>query len=309
MTQLDYLVTGALGQLGRAVMALAAARGKRAFGVDVQEMPLESRAAIGAMVGSQRPRFVVHCGAITNVDGCESEPLLANRVNGLATAWVAEAAAAAGAGMVYVSTDFVFDGSQHGVPYAVDVAPKPLSVYGASKRLGEEAVLAHGRADFYVVRTSWVFGPGGKNFPRAILDRARSGQPVKVVTDQIGRPTMTHDLAEALLDVCESKAKGGIYHAANEGQCSWHQFAVDILRESGLGHIAVGTQLAADLKQKAVRPAWSVLDTSLLAKVRGKAMPHYVDALQRHLVLDAKASPGPAAPPTGGTLRGKEYQK
>jgi len=203
----------------------------------------------------------------------------------------------------------VFDGSQPGVPYAVDAVPRPLSVYGLSKRLGEEAVLAHGRPDFYVVRTSWVFGPGGKNFPRAILDRARSGQPVKVVTDQIGRPTMTHDLAEALLDVCESKAKAGIYHAANEGQCSWHQFAVDILREAGLGHIPVGTQLAADLKQKATRPAWSVLDTTLLAKVRGKPMPHYVDALKRHLPLDAQASPGPDLPPSGGTLRGKEYQK
>jgi len=308
MTQLDYLVTGALGQLGRAVMAFAAARGKRAFGVDVQEMPLESRAAIAAMVQAQRPRCVMHCGAITNVDGCEAEPLLAHRVNGLAVAWVAEAAAAVGAGMVYVSTDFVFDGVQHGVPYAVDAAVRPLSVYGTSKRLGEEAVLAHGRPDFYVVRTSWVFGPGGKNFPRAILDRAKSGQPLKVVTDQIGRPTMTHDLAEALLDVCESKANGGIYHAANEGQCSWHQFAVDILREAGLGHIPVGTQLAADLKQKAARPAWSVLDTTLLAKVRGKPMPHYIDALQRHLVLDAQ-SPGPGSAPSGGTLRGKEYQK
>ena len=309
MTQLDYLVTGALGQLGRAAMALAAQRGRRAFGVDVQEMPLDSRGAIVAMVQAQRPRCVVHCGAITNVDGCESEPLLAHRINGLATAWVAEAAAAAGAGLVYVSTDFVFDGRQAGVPYAVDAVPNPLSVYGASKRLGEEAVLAHGRADFHVVRTSWVFGPGGKNFPRAILDRAKSGQPLKVVTDQVGRPTMTLDLAEALLDLADSKAKGGIYHAANEGQCSWHQFAVDILREAGLGHVPVGTQLAADLRQKALRPAWSVLDTSLLAKVRGKPLPHYVDALVRHLALDAKASPGPESPPSGGTLRGKEYQK
>jgi dTDP-4-dehydrorhamnose reductase len=207
--------------------------------------------------------------------------------------------------MLYVSTDFVFDGSGL-VPYPVDSVPKPLSVYGASKRLGEEAVLAHGRSDFYVVRTSWVFGPGGANFPRAILDRARSGQPLKVVTDQVGRPTMTHDLAEALLDVCESKAKGGIYHAANEGQCSWHHFAQDILREAGLGNVVVGTQLAADLKRPAQRPSWSVLDTTELAKLRGKPMPHYVDALRRHLVLDAEAKA--AAPQAqSGPLRGKQY--
>lgn len=315
MARLDYLVTGALGQLGRTVMALAKQRGKTAVGVDVAEMPLDQRSAIHSVVAANQPRFVVHCGAITNVDGCEAEPLLAFRINGLATAWVAEAAAQNSAGMVYVSTDFVFDGSQNGVPWAIDATPKPISVYGACKRLGEEAVLAHGRSDFYVVRTSWVFGPGGKNFPRAILDRAKSGQPVKVVTDQIGRPTMTHDLAEALLDVCESKAPGGIYHAANEGHCSWHQFAVDILRESGLGSVVVGTQTAAEYaamvvasgkKPPAPRPAWSVLDTEKLAKVRGKKLPHYVDALKRHLVLDAQAQPV-AADDGKGQLRGKQY--
>jgi dTDP-4-dehydrorhamnose reductase len=305
MSRCDCLVTGAQGQLGRAVVALAKQRGRTVVGVDVAEMPLESRAAIMRVVAAEQPRFVVHCGAITNVDGCEAEPLAAYRINGLATAWVAEAAAAVGAGMLYVSTDFVFDGSGL-VPYPVDAVPKPLSVYGASKRLGEEAVLAHARADFYVVRTSWVFGPGGANFPRAILDRARSGQPLKVVTDQVGRPTMTHDLAEALLDVCESKAKGGIYHAANEGQCSWHQFAQDILREAGFGNVVVGTQLAADLKRPAQRPAWSVLDTTELAKLRGKAMPHYVDALRRHLALDA-AAVAQVPPQQSGPLRGKQY--
>ncbi len=318
MSRLDYFVTGANGQLGRVVMALAAQRGKRALGVDVAEMPLERRAGIHAAITAAAPRFVVHCGAITNVDGCEADPLAAYRVNGLATAWVAEAAATAGAGMVYVSTDFVFDGGLHGTPYPVDAPVKPLSVYGASKRLGEEAVLGHERRDFYVCRTSWVFGPGGKNFPRAILDRALSGQPLKVVTDQIGRPTMTHDLAEALLDLCESGAPGGIYHAANEGQCSWHQFAVDILREAGHASIAVGEQTAAELQRPAARPAWSVLDTQKLAKVRGKTMPHYVDALRRHLPLDAAAqaaakagarpaADGPAAGGTGDALRGKQY--
>src|SRR5262245_48848766 len=277
MSRCDYLVTGAQGQLGRALVTLGKQRGRTVVGVDVAEMPLDSRAAIARVIGAEQPRFVVHCGAITNVDGCEQDPLAAYRINGLATAWVAEASAQVGAGVVYVSTDFVFDGAL-AVPYPVDAVPRPLSVYGASKRLGEEAVLAHGRADFYVVRTSWVFGPGGANFPRAILDRARSGQPLTVVTDQIGRPTMTHDLAEALLDVCDPKANGGIWHAANEGQGSWPECAQDILRGAGLGHVPVGTQLAADLKRPAKRPAWSVLDTSLLAKVRGKAMPHYVDA-------------------------------
>ena len=134
----DLLVTGAKGQLGRAVLELAAARGLQAVGVDVQEMPLDDRASVQRGVAAARPRFVLHCGAITNVDGCEAEPLLAYRINGLATAWVAEAAAAAGAGLAYVSTDFVFDGQLGPTPYPTDADVRPLSVYGASKRLGEE---------------------------------------------------------------------------------------------------------------------------------------------------------------------------
>ncbi|MCA8975901.1 MAG: dTDP-4-dehydrorhamnose reductase [Planctomycetes bacterium] len=315
MDQLDYLVTGALGQLGRIVTALAGERGRRAFGVDFAEMPLEQRSSIMSVMLTHRPRFVIHCGAMTNVDGCEREPLDAYRINGLATAWLAEAAAAVGAGMLYVSTDFVFDGAQQGVPYAVDAPPAPLSVYGASKRLGEEAVLAHGRADFYVTRTSWVYGPGGRNFPRAILERARAGQPLKVVTDQVGRPTLTCDLAAAMLDLVESGAPGGIYHAANEGFCSWHRFAVDVLQAAGLGDVEVGEQLAADLDRAAPRPSWSVLDTTRLREVRGLAMPHYTAAIARYLELEDELTaaagdgpgPDPGCDPGGNPGRGKDY--
>ncbi|MBM3973101.1 MAG: dTDP-4-dehydrorhamnose reductase [Planctomycetes bacterium] len=312
MSGVDLLVTGAAGQLGRVVVAQGAARGLCVVGVDVAEMPLDQQAAIARTVAAQAPRAVVHCGAITNVDGCELDPLAAHRINGLATAWVAEAAAAAGAALVYVSTDFVFDGTAT-APYPVDAAASPLSVYGASKRRGEEAVLAHGRPDFHVVRTSWVFGPGGRNFPRTMLDRARSGQPLKVVTDQVGRPTMTHDLAEALLDLLALRAPGGVWHAANEGQCSWHQLAVDVLREAGLGHVVVGTQTAAEYaaglvaqgkRPPALRPSWSVLDTQKLTRLRGKPLPHYLDALRRYLPLDAAASR--TAPPIPD-LRGKHY--
>ena len=302
----DLLVTGAKGQLGRAIMHLAAARGMTSAGVDVAEMPLDDRAAIRRGLAQAKPKFVLHCGAITNVDGCEGDPLTAYRVNGLATAWVAEAVAEMGAGMAYVSTDFVFDGAQQGTPYAPDAAVNPLSVYGASKRLGEEAVLAHGRDDFYVVRTSWVFGPGGKNFPRAILSRARAGQPLKVVTDQTGRPTMTHDLAEALLDLSQLKPAGGIYHAANEGQCSWHQFAVEVLRIAEVD-VEVGEQSAADLGLPAARPSWSVLDTDKLADVRGKRLPDYLDALTRHLPLDERLQRDLPDDAAGGKLRGKQY--
>jgi dTDP-4-dehydrorhamnose reductase len=127
-----------------------------------------------------------------------------------------------------------------------------------------------------------VFGPGGRNFPRAILDRARSGQPLRVVTDQIGRPTYTVDLAAAMLDLVASGADGGVYHAANHGVCSWHQFAVEILAAAGLPQVPVGTLTSAELARPAARPAYSVLDTQRLDALRGP-MPHYSDAVRRYL--------------------------
>jgi dTDP-4-dehydrorhamnose reductase len=278
----DYLVTGANGQLGRAVQAEAARRGKSTCATDIPELCVEDLASVRRWIDDQQPRMVLHGGAWTDVDGCEREPHKAVHVNGTGTAHVADVCAERGIGLCYVSTDFVFDGRADR-PYREDDLPNPISAYGRSKLLGEQALLAHARDGFYVLRTSWVFGPGGKNFPAAILARARSGGALKVVTDQTGRPTMTHDLAAAMLDLCDSGAPGGIYHASNEGQCSWHTFAVDILRAAGLDHVAVGTMTSADLDRPAARPAWSVLDTGKLAAVRGKPFPHYRDAIARYL--------------------------
>lgn len=278
----ELLITGAGGQLGQALLRVAAARGKLAVGLDHLEMPVEERLLVQQVLRQYRPRFVLHCGAWTDVDGCEADPARADRCNGQGTAHVAEACAELGAGLVYVSTDFVFDGRAT-TPYAPASPTAPLSAYGRSKLLGEQAVLRFQRPRFYVVRTSWVFGRGGKNFPRAILQRAKSGQPLRVVTDQRGRPTYAEDLAEALLDLAASGAPAGIYHAANRGECSWHQFAVDILAAAGLGQVPVGTQTSAELARPAARPAYSVLDTSRLDLVRGRPLPHYRDALRRYL--------------------------
>lgn len=303
MAAVEFLVTGARGQLGRAVMSAIVARGGSSVGVGSAEMPLGERAAVEAAVARHRPRCVLHLAAATNVDGCQLDPLGAYRSNGLGTAWLAESCARHGAALVYVSTDFVFDGKAT-TPYAIDAAVAPLSAYGASKRLGEEAVLGHGRDDFWVVRTSWVFGPGGRNFPRAVLERARSGQPLRVVTDQVGRPTCTMDLAEALLDLWSCRGPGGIYHAANTGACSWHRFAVEVLAAAGLGQVPIGEQSAAELARPAPRPAYSVLDTSRLDQLRGRPMPDYRDAIRRYLALDAATAPPPSA---GDGLGGKRY--
>ncbi len=277
----SYLVTGAGGQLGRALLALAG-DGAALVGASHTELPVEDRQAIDACLDRHRPRFVLHCGAWTDVDGCEADPARAERVNAEGTANLASACAARGIGLVYVSTDFVFDGRAT-TPYPEDAPTAPLSAYGRSKLHGEQAVLSHGRDDFYVVRTSWVFGPGGKNFPKAILARARSGQPLAVVTDQRGRPTYAPDLAQALLDLCASGAPGGVYHAANTGDCTWHEFAVAILAAAGLGHVPVDMMIAATLARPAARPAYSVLGTDKLDRVRGCAMPDYHSAIERYL--------------------------
>lgn len=278
---MKFLVTGALGQLGRVTVENLRQRGIEVLATDVPEVPVDDREKLAAAFTDFAPTHVLHCGAVTNVDGCETDPDLAHRVNGAGTAHVAELCAAHDAALVYVSTDFVFSGVSDR-PYRPDDEPAPVSVYGASKLAGEQAVLAAKRPNFYVARTAWVFGPGGNNFPKAIMNRARSGQPLRVVDDQVGCPSMTLDLAEAMIDLALSGAEGGVYHMANEGSCSWHQFACEIVAAAGID-VEVGTMSSDELDRPAKRPAYSILDCSRLAAVRGKSLPSYQDALQRYL--------------------------
>jgi dTDP-4-dehydrorhamnose reductase len=278
---MKFLVTGALGQLGRVTVEHLQSRGIDALGTDIPEVPVDDKDRLAAVFAGYQPTHVLHCGAITDVDGCETNPDLAFRVNGDGTANVAELCRSSGAAMLYVSTDFVFAGESDR-PYRHDDEPAPVSVYGESKLAGEKAVLAAGAPNFYVARTAWVFGAGGKNFPLAILNRARSGEPLRVVDDQVGSPTMTRDLAEAIVDLVSSGAEGGVYHATNDGSCSWHQFACDIVAAAGID-VEVGTMSSAELDRPAKRPSYSILDCSRLAEVRGRTLPSYQDALKRYI--------------------------
>lgn len=279
-----FVVTGAGGQLGRAMVERVEAAGDSVAGLRHADLAVEDADATRKVLAELAPEIVVHCGAWTDVDGCELDPARATEVNGHGTAYVAEACRALGARLVYVSTDFVFDGAGTS-PYPVDAATAPISEYGRSKLLGERAVLRDSESGFSVVRTSWVFGPGGKNFPSAILGRARSGGPLKVVDDQVGSPTFTLDLADALFDVACAAGASGIYHASNAGVCSWHEFACELVRAAGLD-IEVGTMSSSELERPAPRPSYSVLDCSRLTEMRGKPLPDYRDAIRRYLELE-----------------------
>jgi len=250
------LVTGAAGMLGTRVVADAAARGWDAVGIDLAEADLTDFAQTEAVVAEIAPDAVVHCAAWTDVDAAEEREDLALKVNRDASANVAAAAAAVGARIVAVSTDYVFDGTLTGRPYVESDPPAPIGAYGRTKRAGEEAVIGH-NDDHAIARTAWLFGAGGKSFPDTMLRLGADRDAVAVVTDQVGSPTWTGHLSPALLDLAAADAVG-IFHTAGAGQCSWHELTVELYRAAGL-QTTVNETTAAEFQRPAPRPAWSVL--------------------------------------------------
>ena len=259
------LVTGAGGQLGRELVTRLGARA--AASLRHEDLDVADGAAVAAAVKAARPDVVINAAAYNRVDQAETEAATALAVNATGVLHLARAAAEAGALFVHVSTDYVFDGAL-ARPYTEQDAPRPLSVYGISKRAGEMMVEAVG-APALVVRTSGVFGPGGSrakggSFVDRILERARAGGPLRVVDDQLFAPTYAPDLAQALLALVDGGARG-VVHVTSEGSCTWHELAVAALELAGLG-VPVERIRTADLGAPARRPPYSVLST---ARYRG----------------------------------------
>ena len=266
------LVTGGRGQLGTELSQLLDSAGVSYRAVDLPEIDITNSKAMEATVDDgSRFSAVIHAAAYTNVDKAESDKDNVFRINAEATGSIARICAARSIPILYISTDFVFSGDKGGA-YEVDDEPAPLSVYGASKLAGEVAVRSADGPSF-IVRTAWVFGPHGQNFPRSILRAAASGQPLRVVDDQVGSPTYARDLAELLLALLGigTKPEGiervkpltepapyGTYHATNRGACSWFEFAQEVLRQAGRD-ISVEPINSAQLSRPAARPAYSVL--------------------------------------------------
>ena len=239
-------VVRAAGYVNHDVVALARA-----------DLDVTDRRAVRAAVRRAAPDAVVNCAAWTDVDGAESDPEGAALLNAEAAGIVAEAAADAGAAIVQPSTDYVFDGEKRR-PYVESDRPNPLSVYGATKLAGEHAV-AEANSRYFVVRTSWLFGTHGRNFVATMLRLGHEMDEVVVVRDQVGCPTYTGHLADALIRLVEDE-DAGLHHIAGGGQCSWFEFAGEIFRQAGVDcHVLSCT--TADFPRPARRPAHSVLGT------------------------------------------------
>lgn len=275
------LVTGSGGMLAADLVPVLRAGMHEVTACDRAQLDVTDAAQARAVIGAARPSVVVHCAAYTNVDGAEADPEAAFLVNRDGAANVAEACRDAGAAMLYVSTDYVFDGTASR-PYRVEDPPHPAGVYGQSKLAGELAVRRTLEAH-YVVRTSWLYGHGGKNFVDTMRRLGREKPELAVVDDQVGSPTWTVALAEAISQLITT-SRFGLYHATGAGTCTWYGLTRKILELDGLD-TPVRPISTAELGRPAPRPAYSVLDTSALLAAGVKPLPRWEESLARYMAL------------------------
>ena len=272
---------GASGLLGQELVHELSGNeksGEQLTALSVEDADLRDRARVRDVIRDSRPDWILLSAAYTDVDGCESNRDLAFAVNCEGAVNVAEAAREAGSRMMFLSTDYIFDGSK-GSPYQTSDPRSPTSVYGESKARAEERLL-NIMPEVCIARTSWLFGHGGKCFPATILKLASTRPEISVVNDQRGSPTFTCDLASALVELCRASARG-IVHVTNSGDCTWYEFAAEIVREAGMATV-VKPVTTAEFPRPARRPAYSVLSPDSLHAYNIR-MPEWQDALRRYL--------------------------
>jgi dTDP-4-dehydrorhamnose reductase len=282
---MNVVVTGARGLLGSEFVKAGEARGWTMIGLGRKELDVTETGALTPILLRDRPDWVIHCAAYTAVDRAEEEPGEARRVNRDGTANVAAAAAAVGCRMVYVSSDYVFDGRST-VPYLPSDPVAPQSTYARTKLEGEVAAqeayeAVNGLDAPLIVRTGWLYGDAGPNFVRTVVGRARKGQPLRVVDDQRGRPTWARNVAEGVLDLASLGAHG-VWHVADGGDATWLEFAREALRLSGV-EVDVPGVSTEEWGAAAARPSYSVLDLSATEEALGRRAMPWVDALREYL--------------------------
>ncbi len=284
-------VTGVKGQLGHDVMNELEKRGHEGYGVDIDEMDITDEAAVSRVITEAAPEAVIHCAAWTAVDLAEDDDKVekVRAVNAKGTEYIAKICRKLDIPMMYISTDYVFNGKGRHFWEPDDLNREPINVYGQTKYEGELAV-ENNLEKYFIVRIAWVFGVNGKNFIKTMLNLGKTREKLTVVCDQIGSPTYTFDLARLLVDMIETD-KYGRYHATNEGICSWYEFACEIFRQAeAMGrseydeeHLEVEPVLSKDYAAKAVRPANSRMSKEKLTEKGFERLPTWQDALHRYL--------------------------
>lgn len=278
---MKVLVTGVKGQLGYDVVNELEKRNIEAVGVDIEEMDITDEESVNCVIREAAPDAVIHCAAYTAVDAAEDNEELCRKVNAEGTQNIANVCKALDIKMIYISTDYVFSG-QGERPWEPEDERDPLSVYGQTKYEGELAV-QNTLDKYFIVRIAWVFGVNGKNFVKTMLRLAETHKKLTVVNDQYGSPTYTYDLARLLVDMVLTE-KYGVYHATNEGICTWYEFACEIFRLAG-ADMEVVPVTSAEYPAKAKRPENSRMSKDKLTANGFERLPSWQDALKRYLAV------------------------
>lgn len=288
---MKLLITGGSGQLGTEIIrqisggvSTLGAVPQSLIGAEIlapprNELDICDEMSVRQYISDNKPDAVIHCAAMSDVEGCEDTPELCGRVNGTAVSYVASSCEDAGAKLILLSSDYVFSGDSQ-TPYLTDDLCAPLSVYGKSKRLGEINALTFCTRAF-IIRTAWLYGVHGKNFVKTIVRKAAAEKEIMVVSDQIGCPTNAEELAYHILKLTATELYG-TYHCTGKGICSWYDFAKEIVRLSG-SECTVLPCASSDYPQKAQRPHYSVLDNSKLDRAVGNEMRYWKDALKDYM--------------------------
>ncbi len=274
------LVTGAKGQLGSDLVNLLKLSGYRVIGMGKSELDITNEEEVNKVVTLLKPDIIIHCAAYTQVDKAESEPDLAFLINAIGTRNIAVAAENNDSKLVYISTDYVFDGNST-KPYHEFSPVSPINIYGSSKLAGEMMVRDF-HSKFFIVRTSWVFGINGNNFVKTMLQLSKEKEKLKVVNDQTGCPTYTVDLSRCILQLIETN-KYGIYHVSNTGSCTWFDFAKEIFRQTNKT-VKLEPCTSDEFPRPAKRPVNSVIDQMGIRINQFDPLPYWQDALNRFLL-------------------------
>ena len=277
---MKILITGSKGQLGHDLMNELEKRGIEYIGVDVEEMDITDADACRRVITEAAPDAVIHCAAYTAVDAAEDNVELCRKINAEGTKNIAEVCRDLDIKMMYISTDYVFNG-EGTRPWEPDDHREPLNIYGLTKYEGE-VYIERLVKKFFTVRIAWVFGVNGKNFIKTMLRLGKERGAVSVVDDQIGSPTYTYDLARLLVDMIQTEEYGR-YHATNEGLCSWYEFACEIFRQAGMDEVTVTPVDSSQFPAKAKRPKNSRMDRSKLVEKGFTPLPTWQDDLGRYL--------------------------